>query len=90
MSSISNKAFQIGEGATYVQIIYMAVAIGLAFIPSMMSENFTLNYFLFHFFGLLGLGQGIRSLLNFFENRSERERAYVYFLDNFVKKEDSR
>ena len=90
MSSISNKAFQIGEGITYVQIIYMAVAIGLAFIPSMMSENFTLNYFLFHFFGLLGLGQGIRSLLNFFENRSERERAYVYFLDNFVKKEDSR
>ncbi|MBR6226070.1 MAG: hypothetical protein IKQ78_02560 [Bacilli bacterium] len=90
MSSISNKAFQIGEGATYVQIIYMAVAIGLAFIPSMMSENFTLNYFLFHFFGLLGLGQGIRSLLNFFENRSERERAYIYFLDNFVKKEDSR
>lgn len=90
MNSISNKAFQIGEGATYVQIIYMAVAIGLSFIPSMMSENFTLNYFLFHFFGLLGLGQGIRSLLNFFENRSERERAYVYFLDNFVKKEDSR
>ena len=90
MSQISNEAFQIGEGTTYVQIIYMAVAIGLSFIPSLMSDNFSLNYYLFHFFGLLGLGQGIRSLLNFFENRSERARAYVYFLENFVKKEDSR
>ena len=86
MSQISNEAFQIGEGTTYVQIIYMAVAIGLSFIPSLMSDNFSLNYYLFHFFGLLGLGQGIRSLLNFFENRSERARAYVYFLENFVKK----
>ena len=90
MTNINNEAFQIGEGATYVQIIYMAVAIGLSFIPSLMSDNFSLNYYLFHFFGLLGLGQGIRSLLNFFENRSERARAYVYFLENFVKKEDSR
>ncbi|MBR3267000.1 MAG: hypothetical protein IKI55_02605, partial [Bacilli bacterium] len=90
MSQISNEAFQIGEGTTYVQIIYMAVAIGLSFIPSLMSDNFSLNYYLFHFFGLLGLGQGIRSLLNLFENRSERARAYVYFLENFVKKEDSR
>ena len=90
MTSINDEAFQIGEGATYVQIIYMAVAIGLAFVPSLMNNNFTLNYFLFHFFGLLGLGQGIRSLLNFFENRCDRQRAYVYFCENFVKKEDSR
>ena len=90
MTNINDEAFQIGEGATYVQIIYMAVAIGLAFIPALMSDNLTINYFLFHFFGLLGLGQGIRSLLNFFENRCDRQRAYVYFCENFVKKEDSR
>ena len=90
MKSINDKAFQIGEGATYIQIIYMAVAIGLAFVPALMSDNLTLNYFLFHFFGLVGLGQGIRSLLSFFENRCDRQRAYVYFCENFVKKEDSR
>jgi hypothetical protein len=90
MTDINNEAIQIGEGATYIQIIYMAVAIGLAFIPALMSDNLTINYFLFHFFGLLGLGQGIRSLLNFFENRCDRQRAYVYFCENFVKKEGSR
>lgn len=90
MSLISDKAFQIGEGITYIQIVYIAVAIGLSFVPSLISGNFTLNYLLFHLFGLLGLGQAVRSLLNFFENRSDRQRAYVYFCENFVKKEDSR
>ena len=90
MGSISNDAYRIGEGATYTQIIYYAVTIGLSFIPSFISNNFTLNYFLFHLFGLFGLGQGIRALLNVFENRHEREKAYVYFCENFVKKEESR
>lgn len=90
MKNIGEKADQIGASLTYIRIIYFAIVAGFAFIPPFMSDNLSLNYYLFHLFGLFALGQGMRSLLHFFESRNDREKAYSYFIETFVKKEASR
>lgn len=90
MKAIGSKANEIGASMTYMRIVYFAVAACFAFIPPFMSDNLSLNYYLFHLFGLLAIGQGMRSLLNFFETKCQREKAYSYFIETFVKKESSR
>lgn len=90
MKLIGEKANQIGASMTYMRIVYFAIIAGFAFIPPFMNDNLSINYYLFHLFGLFAVGQGVRSLLYFFETRSEREKAYSYFVETFVKKEASR
>lgn len=90
IKDINTKANKIGEKSTYARIIYVAVVAALSAITPLFSENISLNFYLFQFFALIGLGQAIRSLLYFFETRVARERAYVYFCDNFANKESAR
>ena len=90
ITAISESAYRIGDSVTYMRVIYIAVAAALAFLPAFVDNNLTLNFYLFHLFGLIGYGQGARMLLRYFESRGERERAYVYFYDNFVRKENAR
>ena len=90
MKDIGSKANEIGASMTYMRIIYFAIIAFLAFIPPFMGDNLSLNYYLFHLFGLLAIGQGMRSLLYFFETKCQREKAYSYFIETFVKKESSR
>jgi len=90
MRKIGDKANEIGASVTYMGIIYFAIVACFAFIPPFVSNNLTLNYYLFHLFGLFAVGQGMRSLLRFFEAKPQREKAYSYFLETFVKKESSR
>lgn len=90
IGEINDKASKIGENTTYARVIYLAVIGFLSIMSPLINENVSLNCYLFQFFGLVGLGQAIRSLFYFFETKVIRERAFIYFCDNFANKESSR
>jgi hypothetical protein len=61
--------------------------LALALIPTFYSGDMSLNYYLFHFFGIYAIGGALREIYSFFQNHDTMESEYDYFLEYFQKNE---
>jgi hypothetical protein len=84
--SLASQAYRLGDYLGYGQAIGFAIVLALSFIPSAAAHDFSLNYYLFHFFALYSIAGALREVYDFFENREKQEGEYDYFLEYFVKK----
>ncbi|MCR4562440.1 MAG: hypothetical protein K5694_04495 [Bacilli bacterium] len=86
MNVLSKKAYEIGNFLSYNEIFYMAVSLSLSLIPTIVAKDFSLNYYLFHFFALLSIGQGLKKVARYFHEQSDKSREEEYFREYFLKK----
>lgn len=84
---LNEKAYQLGDYLSYNQIIRFVLSLALALIPVLGEQEITLNYFLFHFFALLSIGEGFEKIVSFFVKARERSQEFDYFLEYFLKEE---
>lgn len=84
---LNEKAYQLGDYLSYNEIIRFVLSLALALIPVLGFQEITLNYFLFHFFALLSIGEGFEKIVSFFVKARERSQEFDYFLEYFLKEE---
>ncbi|MFA6619793.1 MAG: cysteine peptidase family C39 domain-containing protein [Bacilli bacterium] len=84
---LNEKAYQLGDYLSYNHIIRFVLSLALALIPVLGKREITLNYFLFHFFVLLSIGEGFEKIVSFFVKTRERSQEFDYFLEYFLKEE---
>lgn len=87
--ALNDKGYSIGYQLSYERIVFVAVVLALSLLPLLDSESVTLNYYLFHFAGLLAIGLGLRPWAQYVEETPIREQNKRYFLEYFVKEEES-
>jgi hypothetical protein len=87
LHEINEKAYSLGDYLSYIQIIRFVLALALALIPVLGEQEITLNYFLFHFFALLSIGDGFEKIVTFLVKGRERSQEFDYFLEYFLKEE---
>ena len=87
LHALNAKAYQLGDYLSYLQIIRFVLALALALIPLLGQQEISLNYFLFHFFALLAIGEGFEKTVAFFVKTRERGQEFDYFLEYFLKEE---
>jgi hypothetical protein len=83
---LAKESYRLGDYLGYGQAVGFAMVMALAFIPSLAVNDFSLNYYLFHFFALYAIAGALREVYSFFENHDLQESQYDYFLEYFVKK----
>jgi uncharacterized membrane protein len=83
--SLSQKAYRLGDYVSYSQAVRFVLSLALALIPMLASQAISLNYFLFHFFALLAIGDGFEKVVSFFMKGRERSQEFDYFLEYFLK-----
>jgi len=87
--ALNEEGYHIGSELSYERILFVAMALALALLPLLSAESITLNYYLFHFAGLLAIGVGLRQWSQYWEEAPVREQNERYFLEYFVKDEES-
>jgi len=87
LHQMNEKAYQLGDYLSYIQIIRFVLALALALIPVLAQQEITLNYFLFHFFALISVGDGFEKIVAFLVKGRERSQEFEYFLEYFLKEE---
>ncbi len=87
IKEINQEGYRLGDYFSYGQAIYFAVLLALALIPTFYSGDMSLNYYLFHFFGIYAIGGALREIYSFFQNHDTMESEYDYFLEYFQKNE---
>lgn len=85
--SLNAKAYDLASFASFYRLYFLVVALGLSFIPLFSQAEFSLNYFLFHFFALLAIGEAVQRVYAFFVEAPLRSHEYDYFLEYFLKNE---
>jgi hypothetical protein len=87
INELSQKAYQLGDFVSYSGAIRLVLSLALALIPVLAEQKISLNYFLFHFFALLAIGEGFEKIVSFFLHSRERSQEFDYFLEYFLKEE---
>ena len=85
--SLSEKAYHLGDYVSYSSAIRLVLTLALALIPMLAEQTILLNYYLFHFFALLAVGEGFEKMVAFFLKAPERSQEFDYFLEYFLKEE---
>jgi hypothetical protein len=85
LKDINSEAYKIGDLCIYERVIFFAVTLVLALFPVLASEEISLNYYLLHFFALLAVGEGLKKVLGFFEEKPQREIDEAYFREYLAK-----
>ncbi len=85
LKDINSEAYKIGDLCLYEHVVLFAVALALALFPVLASQEISLNYYLLHFFALLAVGEGFRKVLDFFEEKPQREIDEAYFREYLAK-----
>jgi hypothetical protein len=83
---LAKTSYRLGDYLGYGQAVSFAMVMALSFIPSVASSDYSLNYYLFHFFALYAIAGALREVYSFIENHDRQESEYDYFLEYFVKK----
>lgn len=81
--AIAEESYRIGDGYSYLRIVAIAMMMVLGLFPVFYSGTIALNFYLFHLFGLIGIGDGFHSLLAYFGQQTLQERDEAYFLAYF-------
>jgi predicted double-glycine peptidase len=84
---LNDKSYQLGDYVSYSGAIRLVLSLALALIPMLAEQKISLNYFLFHFFALLAVGEGFEKMVAFFLKGPERSQEFDYFLEYFLKEE---
>lgn len=87
IKKINDDSYKIGDFISYSAIIRILLILSLAAIPSLAKGEFSLNYYLFHFFALLSVAEWLKKVATFFYEEPQREQEYDYFLEYFLKNE---
>lgn len=85
IKSIQDKAYSISNKLDFERVIEIVAILFLSLIPFVVSENFTLNYYLLHFFALHALNSSIHEVVEYHLRIPDRQKNKDYFL-NFIKK----
>lgn len=88
LKSLSLEASDYGNRMLLGRVVYVFLVFALAFIPFLGTSGFSLNYYLFHLFSLLGIGEGVRLFASFLASLSQKERLEGYFIEYFLEKKD--
>jgi hypothetical protein len=83
--SLNQRAYRLGDYVSYSQAVRFVLSLGLSLIPMLAEQKIALNYFLFHFFALLAIGDGFERVMAFLLKGGERNREFEYFLEYFLK-----
>jgi hypothetical protein len=87
IDALSLKAYHLGDYVSYTQAIRIVLSLALALIPMLAEQKISLNFYLFHFFALLAVGEGFEKMVAFFLKGQERSQEFDYFLEYFLKEE---
>jgi cellulose synthase/poly-beta-1,6-N-acetylglucosamine synthase-like glycosyltransferase len=86
IQKINEDAYRLGDYLSYADIIYFILCLTLSMIPSLGEKVWSLNFYLFHLFALLSVGEAFKKVTSFFEKSAERKSEFDYFLEFFAKK----
>lgn len=85
VKAVQEKAYSISNQLDFQRTLEMVVMLFLSLIPFVVSENFSLNYYLLHFFSLTALNSSIHEVVEYHLRIGDRQKNKDYFL-NFIKK----
>lgn len=86
--SLSREAGDFGERLILGRLVYVILCLALSFIPFLNAASFTLNYYLFHLFSFIAIGEGVRLIASFIASLSDKERLEGYFIEYFLPKKE--
>jgi hypothetical protein len=88
LGQLSVEASSFSKSLVYSRIVLAFIVVALSFIPLISAPSVTLNYYLFHLFALLSVGEAFLHVLQYAFEDPIRSASKGYFLEYFAKKRE--
>lgn len=83
--ALIDQSFSLLNAFSNLEIVRFFGLLALSFLPSLITNDFSLNYYLFHFFALYALGEQASEIFRRHESAKRRSSDRSYFLDYILK-----
>jgi len=89
LSTLGKATYQLADEIGYSKIVFYAFCLALTFLCFIGQPVVSLNFYLFHFFGVLAGGEAFEKMFLFLFSRPYREEDEEYFREYLAKDSDS-
>ncbi|MCI1244984.1 MAG: cysteine peptidase family C39 domain-containing protein [Bacilli bacterium] len=89
LARINDETYGIADRLGYSKIVFYVFCLAITFFCFLGQGTPSLNFYLFHFFGVLAAGEAFDRTFSFIFSEPEREGDEAYFREYFAKKADS-
>lgn len=89
LSSLGKATYRIADEIGYSKIVFYAFCLALTFLCFVGQPVVSLNFYLFHFFGVLAGGEAFEKMFLFLFSQPSREEDEEYFREYLAKDNDS-
>ena len=86
LDSLNKETYDIADGIGNFRVVFYALCLALTFLCFIGQNSVSLNFYLFHFFGLITAGDSFERCFSYLLSMPLREEETEYFREYFAKK----